>query len=151
MSDVERLLTYDPGETTGWSFWLMDWDLPLQHVEHGMQKGGIHGFVEAFPEHQRRFKPTRIVSESFVLDGRTASPNVEPLRVEGALAALATVPYVLQRNTYKRHAPDELLEHHGFLWPGAGHDRDAARHAIAHAFTVGHPPTIEWVLGRMTY
>ncbi|MGN6324508.1 hypothetical protein [Pseudolysinimonas sp.] len=152
LASDERLFVLDPGETTGWAVFDMFWDRPLEHLAHGMQTGGIYGVVDLVKEVVPRWLPTRVIAEEFVDDGRTEHPNVEPLRVEGVLAAMwHPRPVFLQRNNYKRHAPDTMLEHLGFKWPGKGHDRDAARHAIAHAFTIGHPPTIQWVMDRLDY
>lgn len=142
----QRLLAFDPGETTGWSVWEFDDTRPLTHIAHGMQKGGIYGVKDLIralpPEHV----PTLVVSESFVDDHRTEDPNVMPLRVEGMLVAMFDVPLYFQRNTYKSHGPNDLLEQHGWLWPGPGHDVDSARHAIAFALTMKHMPT--WFLLR---
>lgn len=151
MSDNVRLLVFDPGGTTGWSVWDMVWHRPLELLAHGMQKGGVRGFGQVFRQLVDEWHPTRVVSESFILDGRTAFPDLTPKEVEGAIAVLWDGAVVLQRNTEKRHAPDSMLKRLGFYFPGDGHDRDSVRHAIAHAFILGHPPTVEWVMDRLTY
>lgn len=107
------LLALDPGETTGWSLWYYDGVTALRAVEHGMQSGGTLGFIYLMHKLEGRFD--EVVCESFILDGRTAAPNVTPLRIEGALTALWDGPTTLQRNVYKRHAPDDLLKRAG-LW-----------------------------------
>jgi hypothetical protein len=142
VSGAERTLALDPGGTTGWAVFDFDDTRPLEHVTHGMQAGGLAGFVEHFPLMVDVWRPTRVVFETFVLDGRTAFPDLTPLQIEGALAALWRGPLVGQRNTFKRFAPDGLLKAHGLWWPGKGHDRDAARHAIAERVTAGHKPTL---------
>jgi hypothetical protein len=143
---AHRLLAFDPGETTGWSVWEFSDRQPLTHIAHGMQRGGVQGVIDFWRALPDEHLPTVVVSESFVIDGRTEFPNVEPLRVEGALAALWNGPLFLQRNTFKRHGPDELLDEHGWYWDGAGHDRDSARHAIAFVLTQKHMPS--WYLLR---
>lgn len=145
MSSAQRLLALDPGETTGWSVWDYSDRQPLTYVAHGMIAGGLVGFIEWWPVIPDELLPTEVVCESFVLDGRTAFPNVTPLRIEGALAALWHGPVTLQRNTYKMHGPDDLLKRIGLWWKGAGHDRDSARHAIAYCITRRHMPTLMWL------
>lgn len=145
MSGAQRLLSLDPGETTGWAVWDYSDRQPLTHVAHGMIAGGLLGFIEWWPGMIEECHPSEVVAESFILDGRTAFPNVTPLRIEGALAALWRGPVALQRNVYKAHAPDELLKRVGLWWPGKGHDRDAARHAIAYTVTRKHIPTLMWL------
>ncbi|MGO2150810.1 MAG: hypothetical protein ACTH32_06370 [Microbacterium gubbeenense] len=151
---TRRILAVDPGGTTGWSLWLMREAAPIEHVEHGMIPGGVDGFItwateSGFVGHYAEWPDLTVVSETFVLDGRTRKPDVTPLKIEGALSVLFP-GWVGQRNTFKSHAPDELLKAHGLWWKGAGHDRDSARHAIAYAKARKHLPTIEKFWPRPT-
>lgn len=140
---MSTLLALDPGGTTGWSTWHYDAVTPLTHVSHGMVPGGIRGFIDWFKrERVDLLDWDVVVSETFVLDGRTASPDITPLKIEGALSVL-TPDWVGQRNVMKAHATDDLLKRSGLWWPGAGHDRDSARHALAWAKTHFHRPTID--------
>ncbi len=141
-----RLLALDPGGTTGWSSWVYDSLTPLRHVDHGMIPNGLDGFIQWW-ESTAGGEPDEVVSETFVLDGRTARPDVTPLKVEGALSVLFP-GWIGQRNVMKAHAPDQLLKDKGIWWPGAGHDRDSARHAIAWAKTTRHMPTLRWLYGK---
>ncbi|WP_162819130.1 hypothetical protein [Leifsonia aquatica] len=143
---LETFLVLDPGGTTGWSTWLLPADGPLEPIDHGMIPGGLHGFIRWWRDiHDSDPGFDFVVSESFILDGRTAKPDITPLHIEGALAVFCSelgLPLYYQRNVYKAHAPDELLRRLGYYWPGAGHDRDSARHAIAYALTQRHMPTL---------
>lgn len=136
-----RILSLDPGMRTGWSLWDLLEREPLEHLEHGTIDWGVRGFVQWWEREPRAIDI--IVCETFHLDGRTPKPNLEPLRLEGALAALWSGQIVYQRNGMKVHAPDSLLKAHGLWWPSKGHDRDSARHAIGYAKVTGHRPTIE--------
>lgn len=141
---MTTLLALDPGGSSGFSRWFYDDTTVLTHIEHGTVPGGVDGFVRAwndgvFGEFEE------IVSESFILDGRTASPDVTPLRIEGALVALWPGYVFYQRNLLKRLASDDLLKRTGLWWPGKGHDRDSARHALALMQTRKHRPTLEWL------
>lgn len=146
-------ISFDPGGTTGWCIFEWTEDTPLTVLEHGMVPGSLEGFVtwvkvalnpkvsEKWP-----YGFDVVVSESFVLDGRTPNPDVTPLRIEGVLAyRFGNV--VLQRNYYKVHANDKFLKAQGIWWKGPGHDRDALRHAYAYLKTNGHIPTIKAGIG----
>ena len=142
---MRRLLALDPGQTTGWSLWEYDESTPLRHVSHGMQAGGLEGLIAWWRRCEVRCEWDEVVCESFVLDGRTLYPDVTPLRIEGALTALWPEGVTFQRNNMKAHATDAKLKELGLWWPGAGHDRDSARHALAYMKTaVRHIPTIKW-------
>lgn len=134
------LLALDPGGTSGWSFWRFSDTEPLAHVDHGMISGGNRGFIRWWDE-TNGGDPDIVVAEIFVDDHRTVSPDTTPLRIEGALDVLFPA-WVGQRNVMKAHAPDSLLKEHDLWWPGAGHDRDSARHAIAYMKTIRHLPTL---------
>lgn len=141
------LLSLDPGGSTGWSAWRYDATTPLRHIEHGTIAGGLRGFLqwwETVPDFDE------CVAEDFILDGRTVKPDTTPLEILGALEALLwrDRPLIRQRNVMKVHAPDELLKRVDLWWPGKGHDRDSARHAIALLKTRKHAPTLQWLYGR---
>lgn len=140
------LATFDPGETTGYSYWFVHEDRPIELRCADQQAGGLEGILE-FQNVFQTFHT--IVSESFVLDGRTPKPNVTALRIEGAMTALRSLrgmpPIIFQRNYFKSHAPDHLLKRAGLWQKGMPHANDAIRHAIAWAKTNGHRPTIEWL------
>ena len=133
------LLALDPGRSTGWSVWEYGDTKPLTHLEHGTIAGGLEGFIDfAMGKHGY----DEVVAETFRLDGRTVKPDVTPLRIEGALTTLFP-GWVGQPNSHKVHAPDALLKRAGLWWPGKGHDRDSARHALAYMKLRRHLPTIE--------
>jgi len=152
------LLAMDPGGTptsaksrsaTGWSLWTYDESVPLSHVAHGMVPGDQSVFKRWWLTEAQHMGAERVVCESFVLDGRTQYPDVTPLKIEGALEALTDLPITFQRNVMKAHAPDALLKRLDLWWPGAGHDRDSARHAIAYMKTgIRHRPTLEMLYPR---
>lgn len=141
---MTSLLALDPGGTTGWSTFFYDATTPLQLIAQGQWERGIYGFIAQYQEALQRYEVNEVVSESFVLDGRTANPDVTPLRIEGAIAALtpAHVPVVYQRNTFKSHADDLLLKRAGLWFVGQEHSRDSARHAVAFLKTRRHMPTL---------
>jgi hypothetical protein len=144
------LLALDPGGTTGWSTWFYDATTPLRHIEHGMIPGGKDGFIDWAL--RRRGEFDEVVAESFALDGRTAQPDITPIRIETAIDLIFGrwgdgCPVYYQRNVMKAHAPDSLLKRLDLWWPGEGHDRDSGRHAIARQKTARHAPTLRWLGG----
>lgn len=135
---------FDPGLSTGWSRWLYDAITAPQHLAHGIITGGLDGLMEWW-DAGNMDDVDEAVSESFVLDGRTPFPEVEPLRIEGYLKGECRrldIPLTFQRNTYKSHMTDGKLKELGIWWPGPGHDRDSARHVWANLKVRKHYPTL---------
>lgn len=147
---MRYLISFDPGGHTGWAIAGVPRILPIHFLDGGQIPGGVDGFVEWFLSDQMWKYPmldadnegVTVVSESFVLDGRTKFPDVTPLRIEGALSALLgpdTVVY--QRNTAKGKVGDQLLRDSGLWLKGQRHQNDARLHALAWAKT-NHAPTV---------
>lgn len=119
--------------------------MPLNFIDGGQIPNGVAGFVDWVSSvAPAGFNGNvTIVSESFVLDGRTKFPDLTPVRIEGALTALlgdGVVHY--QRNTYKGRVGDDKLKELGFWIPGQRHQMDARLHALAYLKTQGHLPTV---------
>lgn len=141
-----NLLSLDPGKCTGWSLWIVRDDAPIDLIDYGQVSGGVDGFVDWWRKMQQGgLSWDTVVSESFRLDGRTPSPDLTPKLIEGALAVLWPRSVIYQANTYKVHAPDDLLKRAGLWQKGMPHANDAIRHAIAWAKLSGHLPTIKWL------
>lgn len=138
---MTRLLVLDPGGTTGWSLWSYDALTPLQVLEYGQVAGGVKGFVSWWQRDVAGGPIDEVLAETFRLDGRTPKPNVEPLKIEGALEVLWP-GWFGQANVMKAHAPDDLLKRHDLWWRGQQHARDTARHAIALMKVRRHAPTL---------
>lgn len=144
---MRKLLALDPGSTTGMSIWEYDSVTPLTKVAHGQIQGGLDGFLEYFYPFTGQFPAFDvIVSESFVLDGRTPNPDITPLKIEGVLAAHAHRTHTLvrlQRNNWKKHVDDNKLVEAGVYIAGMPHANDSMRHALAYMKTTFHRPTLE--------
>lgn len=142
---MTTLLALDPGGHTGWSSWTYGPTTPLTLLEHGQIADGLAGFVRWSRAYLEEVVPDELVSESFVLDGRTASPDVTPLRIEGAIEALFAaegVPIIFQRNVMKSGITDDRLRASGLWIKGQQHARDSIRHAIVSMKVRKHVPTI---------
>lgn len=133
------LLALDPGGTTGWAYGQYFDDHAYIDTAHGMIAGGVDGFIEWWKA--QFWTPDLVVSESFQLRG-VVNPDITPLRIEGALSVLRP-GVIYQPPAAKMHAKDAVLRRYGLWWPGAGHDRDAARHALAYLKLTHHAPTME--------
>ena len=139
---MTTLLALDPGGTTGWSIHHYSSIAPLTLIAHGQIQHGVDGFCAWWHSHHHIEAIDEVVSELFVDDHRTASPDTTPLRIEGALTALWGPSWIGQRNTFKLHAPDELLKRHDLWFVGEPHATDSARHALALLKTRKHYPTL---------
>lgn len=139
---VDYILTLDPGGTTGWAYGRFHATGPYECLDHGMIPDGIDGFIQWWRESGYECdNPDLVVSESFQLRG-VVNPDITPLRIEGALSVLRP-GVIYQPPAAKMHAKDAVLRRYGLWWPGAGHDRDAARHALAYLKLQNHTPTME--------
>lgn len=144
---MKRLLALDPGKTTGMSIWMYDAETPLELAGYGQIEGGVEGFLEyLYPTNGKFMVWDVIVSESFVLDGRTPNPDVTPLHIEGILESHAhrtNCQLRFQRNSFKKHVDDAKLKELDFYVKGKPHAMDSMRHALAWAKTSMHLPTLE--------
>ncbi len=107
----------------------------------GRLEGGLDGIIEFI--NNKTYDV--IVSESFVLDGRTPNPDVTPLQIEGALeyhSMLQGNQLRFQRNNFKKHVSDDLLKYHALYMPGMPHANDSMRHALAFMKVNLHRPTL---------
>lgn len=158
MTDI--LLALDPGESTGWSSWLIDDDAPLQRIDYGLIKGGLKGFV-MWMSTTLGNRPDLIVCEEFnphLGYGGGSAKNYEPLYIEGALYAMTDalqLEVVWQGADMKPLCSDEKLREQGLYisnaearenpaisWMDARDVNDSQRHALAWAKLTEHEPTI---------
>lgn len=150
---MTRILCLDPGVSTGWAVFRLDAVTPLRLEDSGIIPNGLDGFVHWAYHHPAMVEEfDTVVAELFILDGRTAQPDLTPLRIETAIMMIYGkwgdgLPIAWQRNFMKTHAPDALLKEKGLWKPGPGHDRDAIRHGLAWAKTSRHAPTLRWLYG----
>lgn len=139
---IKHLEAYDPGKTTGYAWFTIADDTPIELYRCGQIQNGINGFIA------RDYAPIDadiVVAEQFVLDGRTVRPELEPLKIEGVLIADAYAlqhELVFQRNNFKTHVDDARLKDIGWYQKGMPHANDAIRHGLAWAKTSGHLPTL---------
>jgi len=156
---TETVLAIDPGKVSGWSLWLFEQDRPLQRIEYGLVHGGLPGWTTWMEVRLWGLRPDVVVCEKFELDGRTVSPDLTPLLIEGglfvAMSALGMQPPVFQTTDYKAQVSDVILKRLGLFIERAqartdpailhtdGDDvNDSQRHALAWAQSIEHIPTV---------
>lgn len=151
---MKHLLSFDPGQSTGIAFGTYSDTHPYTLIDVWQTQNGLTGVLEWLDKHYST-DHEEIVSENFILRKTPFMPDVEPLRIEGAL----TVFYpniVWQQPSDKHHTPDTILKEHGLWQTGKplGHvDGRDANDAIIHAITFlkkrGHVPTLKkyWASG----
>jgi len=140
---MTELLTLDPGGTTGWSWSYFNDDKPLLFAGGGQIEGGLVGVLEFLSRIGYGYKDAIIVSESFQLRPGVKSPDVTPLRIEGALTALFGPDRVVyQQPALKASVGDQRLKDNGLWIPGQRHQMDARIHALAFVKRNKHLPSL---------
>lgn len=143
MANTERILAVDPGETTGWAYFV-DGELDSQ----GTIDNAASGVSEALME---RLLPgyTQLVLESFIVEpdfvGRAHASEVIGVMIHDATMSLA--PYAFQSRGQKatviRGTETERfnwLRGHGF--EGTSHELDAISHGLLRLRLMGHKDTV---------
>ena len=141
---MTMLLALDPGKTTGWSIWSFEKEKPLKLIDLGQTEGGVDGYLSQWWDKKTWCEV--IVSEQFVLDGRTPNPDITPLKIEGVLMAYVKQfggKLVFQRNNFKKHVSNDMLKQHELYHPGKPHAMDSIRHALAWGKVTHHMPTLQ--------
>lgn len=143
------LVSIDPGVATGVCLGTFNEHQPFERIEFWLIKNGLDGFLDWYrhkaPE-EAYF--ARWVSERFVLRDNDFIANTEPLRIEGAMAALSLNP-IYQLRTDKALVKDQVLKDRKLWVTGSmcGHTdgrdvNDAQVHALAYLKKLRHRPTL---------
>jgi len=157
---TETILGIDPGESTGWSLWLLDNDAPIQRVDYGLIHGGVDGFITFMEVRLGSMRPSVTICEKFnEKDGRVAVADLTPLPIEGAIRAIASalaLELIFQPTAMKSMCSDEKLKELGFYitnaearenpkirWQDARDVNDSEIHVLAWAKSIDHTPTVE--------
>lgn len=132
----QRLLVFDPGKTTGWSFWLngrlnMCGQIEDCYDSNNVSLIGILDLIE-------RMSPDFILYEDYKVYGSKLNQHnfssINTVRIIGAIEAHAqkeNIPTHKQMAvTAKKFVTDEKLKAWGFYGAGQRHSRDSMRHAI---------------------
>jgi hypothetical protein len=134
-----RLLSLDPGQTTGWTVWDCipgNDDVRIAHgqLQSWVMKDGVRNFAGLLDQ----YNPTFCVYESYhIYDWKLEShsfSDVPTLRIIGGIETQLLqrgIPYTHQSaQVAKTFVTDDRLQQFGYWEKGLKHSRDAHRHAI---------------------
>lgn len=134
---IGRLLTFDPGETTGWSSWEVT-EEEAKLVQSGQIKTWpIKNAVDEFTFLLNAHQPDIVVFESYQVYEWKAEDHtwsqIPTVQIIGCLRTLLiqmSIPEHTQTaQVAKQFCKDEKLEEWGLWKKGERHARDALRHA----------------------
>jgi hypothetical protein len=132
-----RLATFDPGETTGFSYWEVTDEGPVLKIAKQLKTWPEEDTVQQFEQTLSAFKPTLVVFEAYRVYGwktdQHSFSDVPTIQIIGILKCLCiqkNISYLSQTaQVAKQFTTDEKLEQWGFYQKGERHSRDAMRHA----------------------
>lgn len=166
--NVEYIISFDPGVATGVAIGRKTDIYPLEVIYVGIIQDGLEGVIEWLDETNAGLNITQhdcisnfpdyyfdsrwdhiIVSEKFTPRNVKFVPNIEPARIEGALADRYR-EIVWQNPSDKTLVGDDFLKRHGLWVTGKkvrhadGRDaNDALLHLFAYNLKRKHIPTLE--------
>jgi len=144
----KSILTFDPGETTGWSSWAKEIDAkePPKLVKWGqLNTKTLRNAIELEESVKNLLmgsndtsRPNVVVIEDYrIYEWKTdehAWSSVHTIQLIGLIKTYCiqnNIPYVMQSaQIAKQFATDEKLKDWDFWQPGMRHARDAIRHGI---------------------
>ena len=158
MSD-ELVLGMDPGDTTGWSLWMLPDDAPAMRLSYGAIKGGYEGVRYWMETTLGTLRPSTIIFERFNPDlGYGKSKEYSALEIQGAVRAVGPalgIEVILHDNGMKALCRDADLKRLGFwitpreakidaniMHTDARDVNDSQIHVLAHAKAIDHEPTL---------
>jgi len=143
-----RILSFDPGGTTGWALWEGNGDRIGTGYNFGQMGPGDHHLqLQQFVEQQHSGKDFQVVCESFEYRQNQDRTTVSLVSVEyiGVLKLIEqdrsyTFNKVVWQTAAKGKAfwTDDKIKKLGLWWPGHKHAMDALRHLLYYrAFELG--------------
>lgn len=140
-----RILSLDPGGTTGIAIFDYTEDTEPVMVMNAQVGGSLEGFILWYIENKPTYKWDMIVCEDFTLRLNVKFPDLSPVYIIGALTALewGTMQIVYQQPSMKSLCDDTRLKKMGLYTPAFGHANDAVRHAIIYLRNKKHMPTLK--------
>ena len=155
----ETIWTCDPGGTTGWSLWELPEDAPIMRLDYGAIKGGPLGFMFWMERNLALLRPSVIIFERFNPDlGYGKSKDFDALIIQGLVMGAASalgIDLMYHETAMKALCSDADLKRLGY-WitpaearvdPAILHEdardvNDSQIHALAHAKSIDHEPTL---------
>lgn len=138
-----RILSLDPGGTTGYVIADVTQDTELQIVRSGQIKNSLKGFLDFHWDVLEDVEIHAIICESFTLREGIYGADLSPVYIIGALEALyPEVEIIYQEPKLKPLCDDDRLKKLGLHEPGKQHRNDAVRHAVIYLRNNKHIPTL---------
>lgn len=139
-----RILSLDPGGTTGYTITTVSHDTQLVVERSGQIKDSLKGFLDFHWDVLEDEDINLIVCESFTLREGVYGADLSPVYIIGALEALyPEIEIVYQEPKLKPLCDDDRLKKLGLHEPGKQHRNDAMRHAVIYLRNNKHMPTLE--------
>lgn len=136
-----RILSLDPGGTTGVAVFETDAINPPQLVLAEQVQDGLQGFI-AWAKQNSNLDVDLVVCESFTLRIGVKFPDLSPVYIIGALEAIFSGEIVYQAPLQKPLCDDKRLKLGGIYQVGKPHANDAIRHGIIYLRNKRHLPTL---------
>jgi hypothetical protein len=138
-----KVLSLDPGGTTGYAISSVGDDNPLYVGLSGQVKNGLQGFLDfhwdVLEDHQFDF----IICENFELREGIYGADLSPVYIIGALEALYPTTEIIYQAPYQKPlVDDDRLKKLGLHEPGKPHRNDAVRHMVIYLRNTKHTPTL---------
>lgn len=140
-----KLISFDPGGTTGVAIIEYDEVSEPELIEAFQVENGLEGFI-AWSRDIDWSQFQAIVCESFTLRTGVKFPDLSPVYIIGALEAVLDTfeaPITYQGPYVKPICDDTLLKKIGLYTVGRQHANDATRHAIIYLRSKRHLPTLK--------
>jgi len=138
-----RVLSLDPGGTTGYMIGTVDPNSELNIERSGQIKNSLRGFLDFHWDVLESEDIDLIICEGFELREGVHGADLSPVYIIGALEALyATIPIEYQMPYLKPLVDDDRLKKLGLHEPGKPHRNDAVRHAVVFLRNTKHTPTL---------
>lgn len=138
-----RVLSLDPGGTTGYAITTFGPNLELNIERSGQIKNGLKGFLDFHWDVLESQELDFIICENFELREGIYGADLTPVYIIGALEALyPTVPIIYQAPYQKPLVDDDRLKKLGLYEPGKPHRNDAVRHMVIYLRNTRHLPTL---------
>jgi hypothetical protein len=142
-----RILSLDPGGTTGWAVFEVEEDTEPVLVDYGQIPGSLGGFLNWIHDTDG-LSVHRVVCESFTLREGVYGADLSPVYIIGALEALiynvADKDFITyQEPKIKPLCNNDRLKDMGFFKKGQQHANDAIRHGLIYLRNRKHLPTLK--------
>jgi hypothetical protein len=138
-----RVLSLDPGGTTGYAISTFDDNSPLVIERSGQIKNSLSGFLDFHWDVLESEDIDLIVCENFELREGVYGADLSPVYIIGALEALyPVIPIWYQAPYQKPLVDDDRLKKLAIYEPGKPHRNDAVRHMVIYLRNTKHTPTL---------